>query len=115
VAAIPKFAGVTPAPALVATQVADLREKMAATGPGSKAAMHASMLRLADTLSLFATNLNDTANVTAAELAATLLPLAKERERTTEPPNAPTHRRSGCRCRSRRERRRDRGQGIAGG
>ena len=58
---------------------------------------------------------DDAKNVGTLARAATLLPLAKERERTTEPPNAPTHRRSGCRCRSRRERRRDRGQGIAGG
>jgi hypothetical protein len=89
VALIPKFSGVTPTPAVIAAQAADLREKMAANGPGAKTAMHTAMATLAASLSLMATNLNDTAGVTETDLAETLFPMAKERERTTQRPQAP--------------------------
>jgi hypothetical protein len=89
VAANPKFAAITPTPADIATQVADVRQKKAGTGPGAKTALHASMATLARSLSTMATNLMEVANATATDLAGTDFPLVKGRTRTTNVPSAP--------------------------
>jgi hypothetical protein len=80
------FASVTPSIASLRALVDDVAQKKMEKGPGAHTALRASMKTLADGFSLFATNLNNTPNVTETDLEETTLPMEKERTRTTQVP-----------------------------
>jgi hypothetical protein len=89
VAKLPIFSGIKTTPAMIAAAVEDLVLKRTATGWGATVAMRASKVALARLLTAMTTELMQVPDATAVDLAASLFPMVKERERTTNVPPAP--------------------------